>query len=60
VQNSIKGGWLLTAAGARIPVDTPHSLALHVDLSALPKPAERFLGVFFQNTVNEYSSLLAL
>ena len=41
-------------------MDTPHSLALHVDLSALPKPAERFLGVFFQNTVNEYSSLLAL
>lgn len=53
-------GFYANLTGAGIAVDTPHSLALHVDLSALPKPAGSFLGVFFQNTVNEYSSLLAL
>jgi len=51
-------GWYANVSGAGIAPDVQHHLALRIDLSALPRPTGSFLGVFWQNLVNEYSSTI--
>lgn len=48
-------GWYANMTGVGIAPDVSHSLDLHVDLSALAKPAGSLLGVFWQNLANEYA-----
>lgn len=60
--NDSKGcflGFYANMTGVDIAADVQHTLALLMDLSALPKPVGSFLGVFWQNTVNEYTAEFA-
>ena len=48
-------GFYANMTGAGIATGVKHRLALHMNLSALGKKQGAFLGVFWQNTRNEYT-----
>jgi hyaluronoglucosaminidase len=48
-------GFYANMTGAGITTGVKHTLALHMNLSALSKKQGAFLGVFWQNTRNEYT-----